>query len=39
LIAATALGANLPLYTANPSDFTGLETLICVTAVETAQAQ
>jgi len=33
LIAATALAADLPLYTANPSDFTGLETLIRVTPV------
>ncbi|MGI8414369.1 MAG: PIN domain-containing protein [Solirubrobacteraceae bacterium] len=38
LIAATALAADLPLYTANPSAFTGLETLIRVTAVETAYA-
>lgn len=38
LIAATALAADLPLYTANPSDFNGLEALIGVTAVETAQA-
>lgn len=34
LIAATALSADLPLYTANPSDFTGLDSLLDVTAVE-----
>ncbi len=38
LIAATALAADLPIFTANPSHFNGLETLICVTAVETAHA-
>ncbi len=39
LIAATALAADLPLYTANPSDFNGLETLIRVSPIETAQAR
>jgi predicted nucleic acid-binding protein len=33
LIAATALAANLPLYTRNPDDFGGLEELISVIAV------
>lgn len=36
LIAATALAADLPLFTRNPSDFDGLATLIQVTAVRTA---
>jgi predicted nucleic acid-binding protein len=35
LIAATALAAQLPLYTRNPSDFEGLEGLIEVVAVST----
>jgi antitoxin (DNA-binding transcriptional repressor) of toxin-antitoxin stability system len=35
LIAATALAAELPLYTANPTDFNGLDTLIKVTPIET----
>jgi predicted nucleic acid-binding protein len=34
LIAATALGADLPLVTCNPDDFSGLEGLIDVRAVE-----
>jgi len=34
LIAATALAADLPLYTANPSDFSGLDTLIRVAPIE-----
>lgn len=34
LIAATALAAELPLYTANPNDFSGLDAVIEVTAVE-----
>jgi predicted nucleic acid-binding protein len=34
LIAATALAAKLPLYTANPADFTGLESLIRLTQVQ-----
>lgn len=33
LIAATALASELPLFTTNPSDFTGVETLIEVIAV------
>ncbi len=34
LIAATALAAELPLFTANPADFTGLETLLQLMRVE-----
>jgi predicted nucleic acid-binding protein len=36
LIAATALAAELPLYTRNPSDFDGLRTLIEVSTVRPA---
>ena len=34
LIAATALAAELPLYTSNPADFDGLEELIAVEHVK-----
>ena len=34
LIAATALAASLPLYTANPADFSGLESLIDLAELE-----
>lgn len=37
LIAATALAAGLPVYTANTTDFGGLEVLITVAPVETQQ--
>lgn len=33
LIAATALGTRLPLYTRNPHDFSGLEDLIEIVSV------
>ncbi len=38
LIAATALAAELPLYTRNPSDFVGLERLLEIVGVETTRA-
>jgi len=34
LIAATALGAGLPLYTRNPADFSDLDSMLEVVAVE-----
>lgn len=36
LIAATALAAELPLYTRNPADFSGLEDLVEIVAVPAA---
>jgi predicted nucleic acid-binding protein len=39
LIAATALAADLPLLTRNPSDFAGLDALIQVAVVHTVAAQ
>jgi predicted nucleic acid-binding protein len=38
LIAATALAADLPLYTRKPSDFAGLEDLIDIATVRAAPA-
>lgn len=38
LIAATALAADLPIYTANPDDFTDLEPLIYVVPVPLARS-
>jgi predicted nucleic acid-binding protein len=38
LIAATALAADLPLFTANPTDFNGLEALVDVISVNTLPA-
>jgi hypothetical protein len=35
LIAATALAIKLPVYTANPTDFAGLDDLITVAAIPT----
>lgn len=37
LIAATALASDLPLYTRNPDDFTGIESLVEIVAVEPAR--
>ncbi len=37
LIAATALASDLPLYTRNPDDFGGTESLIDVVAIEPAR--
>jgi predicted nucleic acid-binding protein len=34
LIAATALASNLPLYTRNPNDFRGIESLVQIVAIE-----
>jgi predicted nucleic acid-binding protein len=36
LIAATALASNLPLYTRNPGDFRGTESLIDIVALAPA---
>ncbi len=38
LVAATALAADLPLFTRNPSDFDGLDALIQIAAVHTPAA-
>jgi hypothetical protein len=37
LIAATALASDLPLYTRNPADFRGIESLVEIVAVEPAE--
>ena len=37
LIAATALASDLPLYTRNPDDFRGTESLVDIVAVEPAR--
>jgi predicted nucleic acid-binding protein len=37
LIAATALAADLPLYTRNPNDFRGIEALLEIVTVEPRQ--
>jgi predicted nucleic acid-binding protein len=34
LIAATALASDLPLYTRNPNDFRGIESLVEIVAIE-----
>lgn len=36
LVAATALAADLPLYTRNPDDFRGVDSLVEIVAVEPA---
>jgi predicted nucleic acid-binding protein len=36
LIAATALASDLPLYTRNPADFRGIQSLVEIVAVEPA---
>lgn len=38
LIAATALASNLPLYTRNPHDFEGLENLVDVLPIPSAES-
>jgi predicted nucleic acid-binding protein len=37
LIAATALASNIPLYTRNPEDFRGIESLVEIVAIEPAR--
>ena len=39
LIAATALAADLPLYTRNPDDFRGVDGLVEIVAVEPARSK
>ena len=39
LIAATALAADLPLYTRNPDDFRGIDGLVEIVAVEPARSK